>query len=429
MKRFYGKAIWLSCCLAFLGICRLSAQYIRVQVAPDRADWLYQTGEPVEFTVQVLKNSISLEGVEIGYEISEDMMKPLRIGTEVARNGKAEIQGGTMRKPGFLRCRATVRYEGAEYSASATAGYAPQNIRPTTTEPEDFRLFWQQAMAANARIPMDVRMTLVPERCTEKIDAYHVGIQNYHAGARVYGMLCVPKDGSKKYPALLRVPGAGVRAYRGDAAMAEKGAITFEIGIHGIPVDLPGSVYDNLRAGALFKYYETNLNNRDNYYYKRVIMGCIRAVDFIFSLPQFNGEDLAVYGESQGGALAIMTASLDKRVTGLVAFYPALCDLTGYLHGRAGGWPHMFSNPANRYPEAIETSRYYDAVNFARYVEVPGFYSFGYNDRVCSPTTTFSAYNTIPAPKTLMVVEETTHGTYPEQIRRAMDWIWELFSK
>jgi hypothetical protein len=52
------------------------------------------------------------------------------------------------------------------------------------------------------------------------------------------------KDG--KYPALLTVPGAGVRPYAGNIAMAEKGLITFEIGIHGIPVNMDVSVYNNL---------------------------------------------------------------------------------------------------------------------------------------------------------------------------------------
>ena len=37
-----------------------------------------------------------------------------------------------------------------------------------------------------------------------------------------------------------------------------------------------------------------------------------------------------------------MTAALDRRVTRVAAYYPALSEVTGYLHARAGGWPHMF---------------------------------------------------------------------------------------
>lgn len=80
-----------------------------------------------------------------------------------------------------------------------------------------------------------------------------------------------------------------------------------------------------------------------------------------------------------------MTAGLDSRVKGLVAFYPALCDMVGYIHNRAGGWPHMFNKQENQTAEKANTARYYDAVNFARQIKVPGFYSFGYNDMSVHP--------------------------------------------
>jgi cephalosporin-C deacetylase-like acetyl esterase len=155
-------------------------------------------------------------------------------------------------------------------------------------------------------------------------------------------------------------------------------------------------------------------------------MGCVRSIDFIFSLPEFDGKTLAVTGGSQGGALSIVTAGLDNRVKYLAAFYPALCDLTGYLNGRAGGWPHMFNdyNKAfNVKKDKIETSKYYDVVNFARLVKVPGFYSWGYNDVTCPPTSMYSAYNVITAPKSLFLAQETGHWTYPEQDEKARQWL------
>lgn len=72
-----------------------------------------------------------------------------------------------------------------------------------------------------------------------------------------------------------------------------------------------------------------------------------------FSMDEFDGENLIVYGGSQGGALAIVTAALDPRIKGLVSFYPALCDLNGYVHGRAGGWPHLFRNSTES-PEVLK---------------------------------------------------------------------------
>jgi cephalosporin-C deacetylase-like acetyl esterase len=229
-----------------------------------------------------------------------------------------------------------------------------------------------------------------------------------------------------KYPALLQVPGAGIRPYNGDIATAEKGVITLQIGIHGIPVTMEKEVYDNLSAGALNGYPTFNLDNRDLYYYKRVYLGCVRAVDFLHSLPQFNGTSLGVSGGSQGGALSIITAALDNRVKYLVAYYPALSDMTGYLHGRAGGWPHMFApnnQPLHNKKDKVETIAYYDVVNFARQVKVPGYYSWGFNDEVCPPTSLYAVYNVITAPKELLVVPETGHWTFPEQNEKTDQWM------
>ena len=95
---------------------------------------------------------------------------------------------------------------------------------------------------------------------------------------------------------------------------------------------MPQEVYNNLAAGALNGYNAMNKNNRDTHYYKRVYLGCVRAVDFLYSLPEFDGNTVGVTGGSQGGALSIVTAGLDPRIKFLAAFYPALCDYAGYLH-------------------------------------------------------------------------------------------------
>ncbi len=130
---------------------------------------------------------------------------------------------------------------------------------------------------------------------------------------------------------------------------------------------------------------------------------------------------------ARGGALSIVTAALDNRVKYLVAYYPALSDLTGYLHERAGGWPHLFSKDNyvfNGKKDKIETSKYYDVVNFARLLKVPGYYSWGFNDETCPPTSMYAAYNVITAPKELFLALETGHWTYPEQYEKTNPWLY-----
>ncbi|HRE52684.1 MAG TPA: acetylxylan esterase [Flavitalea sp.] len=398
---------------------------VKLIVAPEHADWVYKKGEKVKFNVSVIKNGNLLKNATIQYSIGPEKMPPLKTATLTLKKGKATIDGGTMDTPGFLRCTVSATVDGISYKQMATAGFDPLTIQPTIQNPADFDAFWNKAKAELAAIPMNTRMTLIPEKCTEKVNVYHVSFQNYPGNSRVYGILCVPvKEG--KYPAILLVPGAGVRPYNGDIATAEKGIITLQIGIHGIPVNMDPNVYTDLGAGPLKGYLSFNMENKDAYYFKRVYLGCVRANDFIASLPQFDGTNLAVIGGSQGGALSIVTATLDKRVKALSASYPALCDLTGYLHGRAGGGgSRLFKDlePEATLKAKIETAGYYDVVNFARRLQTPGYYTWGYNDESCSPTSIYSAYNMIAAPKTLNLFLDTGHWVYPDQNDAARSWL------
>ena len=398
---------------------------IKVAVAADHANWNYSIGEKVNFTITVTKNGSLVPNASVRYEIGPEKQDPTQKKSMIASTGIIKVDGGTLSKAGFLRCIAIAEVDGKEYRNLATAGFAPGNIQPTVENPADFDNFWEKAKEDLAKIPMDAKMTLMPERCTEKTNVYHVNLQNYRLGARLYGILCVPKK-EGKYPALLQVPGAGVRAYGGDIATAEKGVITFQIGIHGVPVDMNPTVYTDLGAGPLSGYFNYNMDDKDRFYYKRVYLGCVRANDFLTSLPQYDGTNLAVTGGSQGGALSIITTALDSRVKSLGAFYPALSDVTGYLFDRAGGWPHYFdkaNRSANEKKDKIATLSYYDVVNFARRVKVPGYYSWGYNDETCPPTSMYAAYNVISAPKELYLALDTGHWTYPEQGEKMSAWL------
>lgn len=397
-------------------------QFIDIHIKPNHADYLYKEGEKVTFDVTVYRSGVELKDAHIEYQISEDMMPPHKEGKLSLKDGTTKLDGGTMKQAGFLRCKATIQYEGKEYKGLCTVGFSPESIKPTGTRPDDFISYWENAIEQTRKIPLDARMTLIPDKCTSEVNVYKVNFQNEKKGSRIFGILTMPKA-EGKYPALLRIPGAGVRSYTGNIAKAAEGFIVLEIGIHGIPVDLPEEVYDNLYNGALNGYFRFNFNDKEKFYYKRVLLGCIRANDFLTSLTEYDGINLISYGGSQGGALSIMTASLDKRVKALIAFYPALCDQTGALHGRAGGWPYIFRNGANDTSENKEALSYYDVVNFASRLTVPGFFSFGYNDMVCPPTSVYSAINTITSPKDILIMETTEHYTYPEQWDAAWKWV------
>jgi cephalosporin-C deacetylase-like acetyl esterase len=323
---------------------------------------------------------------------------------------------------------------GHKYRGLGTAAFAPEKIVPTQIEPADFDAFWQSGKDELAKVPVEPRLTLMPEACTDKVNVYHVSFRTVGptwgtARARIFGILCEPKAPGR-YPAILKVPGAGVRPYFGDKDLAARGAITLEIGVHGIPVNMAQDVYDDLGAGALNGYPLFNFDDRETYYYRRIYLSCIRANDFLTARENWDGKNLVVMGASQGGQLTLVTAGLDPRVTAIAVTHPAYCDVSGELHGRAGGWPHPFQPDAatgqpskNATTAKIATATYYDAVNFARRVTVPGYYSWGYNDETCPPTSVYAAYNMIKAPRTLGVTLELGHAYTTEQGEATNAWI------
>ena len=369
-----------------------------ITVTPDRADWSYGLGDPVTFTVRVLDDGNPVDGARIDYRLGPERFETPFHDVAVPPEGLV-IAGGTMAEPGFLRCLATM----GETRGLATVGFAPEKIVATQTEPEDFDAFWAGYLARLAKVPVNLTKTLQPDASTADMNVYHVSFDSWNFGDRAmrfYGVLTEPKAPGS-YPAVLRVPGAGVRPYTGEKDITARGIIALQIGIHGIPIDLPQPLYDNLRNGALNYYPGFNLDDRDQYYFLRVYLACVRANDVLVNEAQWDGKTLVVVGGSQGGQLSITTSALDPRVTGTVTNFPAYADTTGYLHDRAGGWPHLLAQEKHRTDAKLLTASTYDVVNFARRLRAPISMAFGYNDETCPPTSMQAVYNLITVEKSL----------------------------
>ena len=404
---------------------------ISIEITPDRTeDWRYSAGDSVAYDIVVRVDGKPLKNASVKYTFAREKMPAHETHRATLPDGRLRVKTAGMPCPGFLTCRVFLLDEKGATVADdlAQAAFDPEKLRPMTDMPEDFAAFWERAKAENAKIPMDPRVERAEQWCTDKVDVYYVRLQSFRKDNYVYGYVSVPKS-KGPHPAVLYVPGAGVAKTKPSTYMAEKGVITMTLGIHGIPLDMPDENYDILKNGALYNYQFVNLDNRDQYYYKRVFMGCIRAIDYLFTRPEFDGERLMVSGGSQGGGLSIVTTALDPRVKYFVCFYPALCDHMGYLYDRAGGWPHMFDRTRAyfRTAERILNSRYYDAANFARLIRVPGFFSWGYNDLSCPITSMYSAYNVVTAPKELVLELRNGHRHSERQNRLADAWMLRQF--
>lgn len=425
MKHFMKTLLLLLATVCVLPVAAQIRGYnIQVNVVPDHQDWTYKVGETATFRISVTKSATPLAGAVIDYEAGPEMYQDVKKTAVVLKDGTLTVKG-KMTKPGFYRVDVKTTIGGKEYKGACAAAFSPEQLKPTTVNPADFDQFWQNAISEARHTDLNPTKRLLPERCTKDVNVYEVSFQNVRWGSRTYGILCEPvKPG--KYPALLRVPGAGVRPYGGDIYTASKGAVTLEIGIHGIPVTMQQSVYDDLGQGALNGYWEFGMDNRDKSYYKHVVLGCIRALDYIEQYTPWNGKELGVTGSSQGGFLSLATAGLDRRITFYAPVHAALCDHTASLKGVACGWPHYFyRNKDEGMEKQIETSRYYDGVNFARRITnaQTGWFSFGYNDDVVPPTTAWATYNIVKGPKSITPYQQTAHFWYQEQWDEWENWL------
>lgn len=400
---------------------------------PDHGNWIYSTGEDAIVELQCFRYGMPLDNVTVGYEFGSELLPAEQRGSIVLENGKASINVGTMFKPGFRDCRFSLEVEGNVYSHHIKLAFSPDMIEPYTKMPEDFSRFWSDAKKELSKVPLSYSMTPCKKYATDKVDCYLVKLTINKQGQCIYGYLTMPRNaGVGSCPIVVCPPGAGIKTIKAPMRhiyYAEKGFMRFEMEIHGLNPEMGDEEFAEISKafnGRENGYLSNGLDNRDNYYMKRVYLSLVRVIDLLTALPEWDGRNVVMQGGSQGGALAIVGAALDQRVTACVANHPALSDMAGYMSGRAGGYPHFFRNKGMDTPEKLATMAYYDVVNFARTLSVPIFLTWGYNDNTCPPTTSYAVYNVIEAPKEALITPVNEHWVSDETERIQFDWILGL---
>lgn len=397
---------------------------------PNHADWLYQTGEKATVEVQFYKYGIPQDGLTVSYEIGGDLMPADTRGSVVLKNGKAVVHIGTMKQPGFRDCRFQATIGGKTYKHHIKVGFSPEKLQPYTKMPADFQAFWDKNKAELADCPLYYTQERVEKYSTDEIDCYLIKLRINKNGQSIYGYLTCPKNRQKgSCPVVLCPPGAGVKTIKEPLRhkyYAEQGCIRFEMEIHGLNPEMTETEFKEISAAFDGKgngYLTNGLDNKDNYYMKRVYLACVRSIDFLTSLPEWDGKNVAVQGGSQGGALALITAGLDERVTACVANHPALSDMAGFKADRADGYPHFSRMSGMDTPEKLNTMAYYDVVNFARLIKAPTYITWGYNDDVCPPTTSYIVYNVLTCPKESLITPINEHWTSEDTEYGHLMWI------
>ena len=419
---------------------------------PNHADWLYKTGEKAKVEVSLYRYGMP-QNVEVTYEIGPDMMPATSSGKVMLKGGRAVIDMGTMKAPGFLDLRLKAALDGHSYEHHVKLGFSPEQLKPYTKNPADFDSFWKKAIEKARKEVKDKQLLVnkkkVEEYCTDETDMYLVKLKtDQHHSIYAYLSMptpnthCVPHSNlqvrehpsPQKYPVVLCPPGAGVKTIKEpmrNLYYAKNGFIRLEMEIHGLNPEMTTEQFKEISSAFDHEngYLCNGLDDKDNYYMKHVYVACVRALDYLCSLPEWDGQNVFVQGGSQGGALSLITAGLDPRVKACVANHPALSDMAGYLAGRAGGYPHFNRQNNMLTPAKVETLSYYDVVNFARRITCPVYMTWGYNDNVCPPTTSYIVWNLISAPKESLITPVNEHWTSEDTNYGQMLWLKKQLSK
>ena len=391
------------------------AEYI-LNADVDRPDAKYHKGDTVTFTLKLEHNNQPATTETVDYVITKDgylppSKEPISKGTVNLVDGKATVTA-TLDEPGFLLCTATFKKDKTVFTAPVAAAIDPQEIKPSMPVPDDFDAFWAEKLKQLAAVPINATLTPIPA-LPDRPNAEMFEMQADCVGKPVTGYYARPVGAKpKSCPALLMVPGAGVLSCApiNAARWGDKGFLTLDVNAHGIPNGKPKEFYAELAAGELKDYRTHGRESRDTYYFLGMYLRVVRALDFLASQPEWDGHTLFIEGVSQGGAQAIAGAALDPRVSFLLAGFPAMSDHSGMVANRIAGWPKMVAVGPDGKPDpaSLETSRYFDSVNFASRVKAPTYYYLGYIDIVTPPTGAYAAYNAIPGKKEL--VEDPIHG-------------------
>ena len=310
----------------------------------------------------------------------------------------------------------------------------PYEIRPGSTEPEDFQKFWDDAKAELAKIPLkelerkEIKVSndmlknapsyfafRIPPKMPSpaalegKFKCWDVKVACVD-GVPVSGYLTMPANAKpKSLPVIvsfLGAPGGSARKAFADDV------IRFDVNPHGFENGHPREYYKKQHSTVTRGYMFRNTGHRNKCYFRGMYLRVVRALEYVKSLPEYDGKTLIVVGKSQGGGQSLVAGGLDPDVKLLYASVPAMCDHGGGLVNRRPGWPRLLSvkNGKPTRPEVAAAAPYFDAAFFARRIKAEAYLTVGLVDEVCAPTSVFSAYNNIPGNKHITILPSHGHS-------------------
>ncbi|MBR2632879.1 MAG: acetylxylan esterase [Lentisphaeria bacterium] len=393
----------------------------RILGKTDKNPVSYKVGEEITITLTPVVKNLPEGKYFVIYNLDADHNAAAK------QKGKVDASKGDivlkvkMSQPGFVRVVAKLvnekgkvvkRYQKGkgkmvDVAFNGGAGVEIEKLQGKP-EPADFDAYWATQKARLAEVPVKADIKLIKEVKGVKIYAVSVACP----GPRpVTGYLTIPSNAKKgSLPASVTYHGYGVRVQKAPASGSKTG-ILFNVNAHGYDLEKDKAYYTeffkSIRSGN--KNYAMNpedCKDRNKHYFNGMVLRVLRSLEFVRTLPEWNGKDLTVFGGSQGGLQSFWAAGLDDKVTKCLPNIPWCCDLSGRTLGRiAPNWGVPYTSEMD----------YYDAAYHAKRVKCPVVIPrAGIGDYTCPPSGIAVAYNNIKTPKAIYWMQGSTHGYIPD---------------
>jgi cephalosporin-C deacetylase len=308
---------------------------------------------------------------------------------------------------------------------------------PERSEPNDFRAFWADTLAATREHPLDPMVT--PDDVDlPLVEVYDLSFAGFD-GQRVRGWYLRPRHCNGPLPCVVHFLGYG------DGRGTPLEWLTWPAaGYALIVMDTRGQGARARRAGAtgdswgsesphVEGFLTQGILDPADYYYRRVFTDAVRAVEVAHTLEGIDRSRVAVEGTSQGGGIALAAAALADGLSAAMLNVPFLCHFTRAIEmtDRAP-YAELLSflrSQRDLADRALETLRYFDGMNMAASSTVPSLFSVALMDPICPPSTVFAAYNHYAGAKEIDVFPYNEHeGGGVHQDARQIRWLRDHWS-
>jgi cephalosporin-C deacetylase len=307
---------------------------------------------------------------------------------------------------------------------------------PDVAEPPDFDAFWAEALAAarsHGGAPRFVPHA-TPLRFADVFDVTFPG----HAGDPVRGWLLVPHELDPGAALVVEFIGyGGGRGHPLDwLPFAASGHPHFVMDTRGQGGDWraadtadPGDRGEPSASGFMTR----GIADPRGYYFTRLFVDAVRAVDAARAHPVAEGRPLVTAGASQGGALSLAAGQLAGGVDGTLPDVPFLAHMRRAVQitdvKPFGELIEYCSVHSDRVDRVFETLSYIDVVNHARRATAPALFSVGLMDDVTPASTVFAAHNHYAGEKAIEVYAFNGHEGGGTRHRLAqLEWLRRIQS-